>query len=140
MTEGRLAAIRIAHNRYFSSNNIMRQLPYVKSLESGGGILNTNIFQIELDRANSNPDRQIRPEVRAGLEPGTSALILDVTDRLPLHGRVDLDNYSPPGTPELRINANLSYANLWQLDHTLGLQYGFSPEETQAFAGMRTPM
>ena len=138
VTEGRLAAIRIAHNRFFSSNNIMRQLPYVKSLESGGGFLNTNIFQIELDRANSNPDRQIRPEVRPGLEPGTSALVLDVTDKLPLHGRVDLDNFSPPGTPELRINANLSYANLWQLDHTLGLQYGFSPEETKPSLGSDT--
>ena len=39
-----------------------------------------------------------------------------------------MDNYSPPGTPELRVNANASYGNLWQLDHTLGLQYGFSPE------------
>jgi hypothetical protein len=45
-----------------------------------------------------------------------------------LHGRLDWDNYSPPGTPEQRINGNVSYGNLWQLDHTLGLQYGFSPD------------
>jgi hemolysin activation/secretion protein len=127
VTEGRLAAIKILHNRYFSSNNIMATLPYVKTLESGERILNSKLFQTELDRANSNPDRQIAPEIRPGLEPGTSALILDIKDRLPLHGRVDLDNYSPPGTPELRINANASYGNLWQLDHTIGFQYGFSP-------------
>jgi hemolysin activation/secretion protein/AraC-like DNA-binding protein len=128
VTEGKLAAVRILHNRYFSSNNIMASLPYVKTLESGDRILNSKIFQTELDRANSNPDRQISSEVRPGPEPGTSALILDVKDRLPLHGRVDLDNYSPPGTPELRVNANASYGNLWDLEHTLGLQYGFSPE------------
>ena len=91
-----------------------------------------------MDRANSNPDRQISPEVRAGLEPGTSALILDVKDRLPLHGRLDLDNYSPPGTPELRLNANVSYDNLWQLDHSLGLQYGFSPESYKPSLGNDT--
>jgi hemolysin activation/secretion protein/AraC-like DNA-binding protein len=127
-TEGRLAAVRILHNHYYSSNNIIAALPYVKTLESGQRILNGKVFQTELDRANSDPDRQISPEVRPGLEPGTTALVLDVKDRLPLHGRLEWDNYSPPGTPELRVNANASYANLWQLDHTLGVQYGFSPD------------
>lgn len=126
-TEGRLAAVKILHNHYYSSNNIIAALPYVQTLESGERILNAKVFQTELDRANSDPDRQISPEVRPGLEPGTTALILDVKDRIPLHGRVEWDNYSPPGTPELRVNANASYDNLWQLDHTLGVQYGFSP-------------
>ncbi len=128
VTEGKLAAVRILHNHYFSSNNIMASLPYATTLESGEGILNSKVFETELDRANSNPDRQIYPKVGPGPEPGTSALTLDVTDRLPLHGRLEMDNYSPPGTPELRVNGNASYGNLWQLDHTLGLQYGFSPE------------
>jgi hemolysin activation/secretion protein/AraC-like DNA-binding protein len=136
--EGRLAAVKIVHNRYFSSNNIMATLPYVKSLQSGKRILNSKVFQTELDRANSDPDRQISPEIRPGLEPGTTALILDVKDRLPLHGRVDLDNYSPPGTPELRVNANASYDNLWQLNHSFGVQYGFSPEETKPSLGEDT--
>ena len=136
-TEGRLASVKILHNHYYSSNNIIAALPYVQTLESGDRILNAKVFQTELDRANSNPDRQISPEVRPGLEPGTTALILDVKDRLPLHGRLDWDNYSPPGTPELRVNANVSYANLWQLDHTLGVQYGFSPDSDEAVAWKR---
>jgi len=89
--EGKLTAIRILHNRHFSSNNIMASLPYLKTLESGQRTLNENVFNGELARANSNPDRQISPEIRPGLEPGTSALILDVKDRLPLHGRLDWD-------------------------------------------------
>jgi hemolysin activation/secretion protein len=134
-TEGRLAAVKIVHNHYYSSNNIIAALPYVQTLESGERILNAKVFQTELDRANSNPDRQISPEVRPGLDPGTTALILDVKDRLPLHGRVEWDNYSPPGTPELRVNANASYENLWQLDHTLGVQYGFSPDRMKPSIG-----
>ncbi len=136
--EGRLAAVKILHNRFYSSNNIMSALPYIKTLESGQIILNSKVFQTELDRANSNPDRQIAPEVRPGLEPGTTALILDVKDRLPLHGRVDLDNYSPPGTPELRVNANIAYGNLWQLDHSVGFQYGFSPSFSKPSLGNDT--
>jgi hemolysin activation/secretion protein len=133
--EGKLSTIRILHNHFYSSNNIMSSLPYVKTLESGQRILNSKVFQSELDRANFNPDRQIAPEIRPGLEPGTSALILDVKDRFPMHGRVDLDNYSPPGTPELRVNANVSYGNLWQLDHSIGFQYGFSPSFSKPSLG-----
>jgi hypothetical protein len=116
----------------------MAALPYVQTLESGDRILNSKVFQTELDRANSNPDRQISPEIRPGLEPGTSALVLDVKDNFPLHARLEFDDYSPPGTPDLRLNGNLSYANLWQLDHTLGLQYGFSPEEMKPDLGEGT--
>ncbi|HEY3856416.1 MAG TPA: helix-turn-helix domain-containing protein [Verrucomicrobiae bacterium] len=127
-TEGRVTTVKVVHNHYFSSNNVIAALPYVQTLQSGDRILNGKIFQTELDRANSNPDRQVSPEVRPGLEPGTTGLILDVKDRLPLHGRLEFNNYSPPGSPQLRVNANVSYSDLWQLDHTLGLQYGFSPE------------
>ncbi len=128
-TEGRVTTVNVVHNHYFSSNNVVAALPYVQTLQGGDRILNGKIFQTELDRANSNPDRQISPEVRPGLEPGTTGLILDVKDRLPLHGRLEFDNYSPPGSPQMRVNANASYSDLWQLDHTLGLQYGFSPEK-----------
>jgi len=138
ITEGRLATVKIVHNHFFSSNNIISALPYVKTLVSGQRILNSKVFQTELDRANANPDRQISPEVRPGLEPGTTALILDVKDRLPLHGRLEFDNYSPPGTPELRVNANISYDNLWQLNHSLGFQYGFSPNAYKPSLGSDT--
>jgi hemolysin activation/secretion protein/AraC-like DNA-binding protein len=124
VVEGRLAEVNVVKNRYFSSNNVMRALPGLHT----NRVLNGKLFQAELDRANKNPDRQIYPEVRAGPEPGTSALTLEVKDRLPLHARVELNNYNTPGTPELRVNSNIAYNNLWQLEHALGLQYGFSPE------------
>jgi hemolysin activation/secretion protein len=127
VTEGRLAEIEIVHNRYFSSNNIRRALPGLQT----NRVLNGKFFQAELDRANANPDRQIYPEVRAGPEPGTSALVLDVKDRLPLHGRAEINNQNTPGSPELRANMNLSYDNLWQNEHSFGLQYGASPELTK---------
>ena len=138
VVEGRVASVIIQSNRYFSSNNVLKAVPYVRTLLPGNRILNAKIFQSEVDLANANADRQIHPEVKAGLEPGTSALFLTIVDRLPLHGRLDLDNYSPPGTPELRINANASYGNLWDLDQTAGLQYGFSPERMKPSDGEGT--
>jgi len=124
VTEGRLAAIDVTGNRYFSSNNVMRTLPSLHT----NIILNRLIFEAELNRANANQDRQIYPLIGPGPDPGTSDLTLKVKDRLPLHAKMDLDNQNSPGTPELRVNSSAVYDNLWQREHSLGIQYGFSPE------------
>jgi len=124
VTEGRLVQVNVLGNRHFSSNNIMSELPSLRT----NSLLNALAFQQDLDRANANRDRQIYPVLSPGPDPGTSVLDLKVKDRLPLHGRLSLDNYSTPNTPPLRANLAASYANLWQLNHQLGLQYSFSPE------------
>jgi hemolysin activation/secretion protein len=122
--QGRLSEILVAQNRYFSSNNVMRALPSLRT----NIILNGALFQAELDRANANQDRQIYPQLEPGLEENTTALHLQVKDRLPFHAKVDFNNQSSPGTPDLRVNTSASYQNLWQLEHSFGVQYSFAPE------------
>jgi hemolysin activation/secretion protein len=124
VTEGRLADIKVKGNFYFSSNNVMRALPSLHT----NMILNAKVFQAELNRANANQDRQIYPVVSPGPEPGTSDLTLNVKDQLPLHAKVELNNESSPGTPDLRLNSSFVYNNLWDLEHSIGAQYSFSPE------------
>lgn len=124
VTEGRLAAINVVGNRYYSSNNVMHVLPSLHT----NIILNKFVLQGELDAANTSRDRQIYPILGPGAEPGTSALTLQVKDRLPLHARFEVDNDNTPGTPALRANFNAQYDNLWDLDHQVGIQYSFSPE------------
>ena len=123
VTEGRLVVIEVKGNHYFSSNNIMRALPSLQA----NIILNGPVFQAELNRANANQDRQIYPLIEPGPSPGTRALTLKVKDQLPLHGKLELNNESSPGTPEMRVNSSAVYNNLWQLEHSLGVQYSFSP-------------
>lgn len=125
VTEGQLVDIRVTGNRHFSSNNVVRALPSLQT----NTLLNGRVFQRELDLANQNRDRQIYPVLSPGPDPGTSALNLKVKDRLPLHGRLDVNNYSTPGTPDWRVNTSLNYNNLWQREHQLGISYGFTPEE-----------
>jgi hemolysin activation/secretion protein len=133
VTEGRLVDVRVLGNRHFSSNNVIRALPAIGNLSARKDqVLNSSIFQQELDSANQNRDRQIYPTITPGPEPGTSALSLKVKDRIPLHGRVEVNNQSTPGTPEWRINASANYNNLWQREHQIGLSYGFTPEEFKA--------
>jgi hemolysin activation/secretion protein len=125
VTEGRLEAINVQGNVYFSSNNVMRALPSLHT----NLLLNANVFQAELNRANANQDRQIYPVIGPGPEPGTSQLTLHVKDQLPLHAKTELNNQNTPGTPVLRENSSAVEDNLWQREHSLGVQYGFSPQE-----------
>ena len=123
VTEGRLADIIVKGNHYFSSNNVMRTLPSLHT----NTVLNAMIFQVELNRANANQDRQIYPVISPGPDPGTSDLTLKVKDQLPLHAKVELNNQSSPGTPDLRLNTSAVYDNVWDLGHSIGVQYSFSP-------------
>ena len=123
VTEGRLAAISVTGNRYYSSNNVMRSLPSLQT----NMLLNSQVLQRELDNANASRDRQIYPVIGPGPEPETSELTLKVKDQLPLHARLELNNSGTPGTPDLRVNFNAQYDNLWDLDHQAGIQYGFTP-------------
>jgi hypothetical protein len=90
-------------------------------------VLNGPIFNDELNRANANQNRQIYPVIGPGPGPGTSELTLNVKDRLPLHAKAEFDNQNSPDTPNLRVNTSAVYDNLWQAEHSLGVQYGFSP-------------
>jgi hemolysin activation/secretion protein len=125
--EGKLARITVTGNHYFSSNNVQRALPSLKT----NILINTKWLQPEMDRANQNPDRQIYPVVSPDEQSGFSDLALRVKDRLPLHGHIDLDDKSPPGTPLLRVDTALQYNNLWQLEHQIGIQYDFSPQDSK---------
>jgi hemolysin activation/secretion protein len=129
--EGRLSDIIVANNHYFSSNNVMRALPDIHTNQ----LLNGPIFQAELNQANANQDRQIYPTIEPGPVENSTLLRLTVKDQLPLHGKVEFNNESSPGTPGLRVNTSAVYNNLWQLEHAFGVQYGFTPENYQPFNG-----
>ena len=125
VTEAPLAAINVTGNRWFSTENVLRALPSLHT----NMLLNSHVFQRELDIANASRDRQIYPVIGPGPEPGTSALTLKVKDTFPLHARIEVNNDSTPGTPELRMNSSAQYDNLWDLDHQIGIQYSFTPEQ-----------
>ncbi|HEX5223170.1 MAG TPA: POTRA domain-containing protein [Verrucomicrobiae bacterium] len=128
--EGVLVDARVTGNRYFSSNNVMRALPTIRdSLIWKDQVINSTVLQREVDLANQNRDRTIYPIINPGPEPGTSALELRIKDRLPLHGRLEVNNQATPGTPDWRLNASANYNNLWQREHSIGVFYGFTPEE-----------
>ena len=125
VVEGTLSDIVVSGNRYFSSNNVRRALPGLTT----NILLNTKWFQPELDQANANRDRQIYPVISPGFEPGTTTLELKVKDQFPLHGRMEVNDKSSPGTPLLRLDTAVQYGNFWQREQQGGFDYNFSPQD-----------
>ena len=87
-----------------------------------------------MDRANANPDRQIYPKLIPGPDPGTTAVLLQVKDRLPLHAHFEINDKSTPGTPLLRMDTALQYNTLWPLNHQAGLESHVSPSDLKPAA------
>jgi len=123
--ESRIGSVKVTGNRYFTMENITRNLPSF----SPGGILYLPQVQQDIGRVNSNQDIKVEPVITPGKEVGTIDVELKVEDHLPLHGYLELNNRASHDTKELRLNAMVRYDNLWQREHSIALQYQTGPQE-----------
>ena len=126
VTEGRIVRTRVMGSRYFSQGYILERVDSAAE----GQVPHFPTLQTQLGSVNRTADRRVAPLLRPGREPGTTEIDLVVTDALPLHGSVGLNNQAGPNTSSTRLTASLRYDNLWQRDHSLGLQWVMSPEKT----------
>jgi hemolysin activation/secretion protein len=96
-----------------------------------GNVLNFNDVQKEITALNKSADLRVTPELVPNTELGTVDMLLNVEDKLPLHGSLELNNRSSANTVPLRLNGALSYSNLWQLGHGIGFNFQIAPEDTK---------
>jgi hemolysin activation/secretion protein len=135
VTEGTLESVHVRGERYFSDRQILAALPALKV----GTSPNLPALQDELTALNARtPDRSTTPVLKAGAQPGSVDVDLDVKDTLPLHGSLQYDNGHTADTTPNRATAALSYDNLWQRQDSIGLQYQTAPaqvSEAEVFMG-----
>jgi hemolysin activation/secretion protein len=124
VTEGKVGRLRVANSRYFDIEKIKGKTPSLKE----GELPNFNEVTKDLVALNQWPDRRVTPALKAGVTPGTVDVDLNVEDKLPLHGSIELNNRRSPNTTRTRLNATLKYDNLWQLGHSLSFSYQVAPE------------
>ncbi len=125
VSEGRVARARVNGARYYAQGYILERV----SEAAEGGVPNLPRLQAQLLEVNRSADRRVVPVLRPGRESGTTEIDLDVTDRLPLHGSLTLNNQASRNTSPTRLQAALSYDNVAQRDHNLALQAVVSPEQ-----------
>jgi len=125
-TEGRLDRVLVTGARYFDNGAIRAALPALQS----GQAPNLPALQTQLTQLNrATADRQIVPLLKSGRAPGTLDVELKVVDQLPLHASLELNDRYTADTERLRLNASISYNNLFQRQHGLTLQYQTAPED-----------
>jgi hemolysin activation/secretion protein len=119
VVEGKVARLRINGARWFLPSQIKREVPELAE----GNVPNFDQLSKEMIAVNRQADRRVTPELLPGAIPGTVDINLNVEDKYPLHGSLELNNRYSADTTELRLNGSISYGNLFQLGHTLGLNF-----------------
>ncbi len=126
VVETPVGRLRVKGARYFLPSKIKEMAPSMKE----GTVPNFNEISKDIVALNRWRDRKITPELRAGVVPGTVDIDLNVEDKLPAHGSLEINNQHNANTVPLRLSGSLSYSNLWQLGHTLGGSFQLAPERT----------
>jgi hemolysin activation/secretion protein len=124
VTEAPVDRLRVVESRYFSLGQIKAGVPSLAE----GNVPNFNEMQDELGALNRSGDRRITPVLRPGKTPGTVEVDLKVQDSLPLHGNIELNNRYSQDTTPTRLNAGLRWDNLWDAQHSFGVQLQTVPE------------
>ena len=125
--ESKIRRVRVKGNRYFTRERLLKDMPAFRP----GEVLYLPAVKQQLARVNRNPDLKVAPKLMPGKQLGTIDIEFHVKDKLPLHGGLELNNRSTHDTTDLRLNAMLSYDNLWQREHSLSGQFQTSPEDTE---------
>lgn len=126
VVEGKVERLKVSGNQYSSRSDLRAEVPEL----APGAVPHFPTMQAELAQAGRSPDRRVTPLLRPGSRPGTMEVELAVEDELPLHGNLEVNNRQSPGTSESRLEVGIRYANLFQKQHSAGLNYVMSPEKS----------
>lgn len=125
--EGTVDRLIISGSTWFSPDRIRQATPSLAE----GTVPDLPQVQREIQALNAaSADRRITPVLRPGRYPGTLEVELKVDDDPPIHGSLEYNNRYTRDTSRTRATATLTYANLWQREHSATLGYQTAPQET----------
>ncbi|MEG3150615.1 ShlB/FhaC/HecB family hemolysin secretion/activation protein [Sphingomonas sp. ZT3P38] len=125
VVELRVGRLRVMDAKYTSPGVVKAKAPSIAE----GIVPNYTAIYRDIAGLNKSADRTITPALRAGETPGTVDIDLQVEDKLPLHASIEVNDRTSSRTERLRASASVSYANLFQRDHSLSLQGQFTPQD-----------
>jgi len=117
----RMGELSIEKNRYYSK---WRTRSYWKIRK--GEVLRYDKIRENVMNMNENPDRTVKPVLKAGAEKGTTDVVLDVEDHFPLHLGYSFDNQGVKLTGKDRQGFTIRNNNMLGLDDTflIGTTFG----------------
>jgi hemolysin activation/secretion protein len=117
----RMGKLSVENNRYFMN---WRTRSYWRT-HPGQVLLYDKIRSSVMDM-NENPDRVVKPILKAGSEQGTTDVVLNVEDQFPIHGGYSFDNQGVKLTGKDRQGFTVRNNNMFGLDDTflIGTTFG----------------
>ena len=134
VAEGTVGRLRVNGSKWFLPSRIKAEAPSLAE----GNVPDMKQVEKEIVRLNRLSDRRVTPELRQGVAPGTVDIDLNVEDKLPLHGSLEINNRYSSNTTPTRLNGSISYGNVWQAGHTAGFNFQIAPEnpdDAKVFSG-----
>ena len=126
VVQAQVSRLRVIGAKYYSQGRILEKVPSLAE----GEVANFKSVSEQLASVNRSADRRVTPLLRPGKLPGTTEVDLTVEDQAPVHGSLELNDKYSANTTRTRLQASLRYDNLWQLEHSLGVQVQVSPQDT----------
>lgn len=123
--EAPVGQFQIKGSRYHSLEAIRAAVPQLQP----GSVPDFNEVQKGLAQLNHAEDLRVTPVLRASSTPGKVDVDLNVQDSLPLHATLEVNNRYSANTSHTRVIGELSYANLFQRNQSLSLQYQTAPDQ-----------
>jgi hemolysin activation/secretion protein len=106
IVEGKTGDFHVTGSRYFRKKKILSYLDMKK-----GQVLRYEDLRRNLVRLNQNPDRTVRAVLSQGKELGTTDVLLNVEDRLPLHAGFTYDNQGNERSGKERFGFTIRHNN-----------------------------
>ncbi len=126
VTERRIERLRVTNAHYYEPDAIRKGAPSL----APGVVPNINQVRRDMIALNRQPGPVVTPELKPGRDPDTMDVDLNVTDSLPLHGSLELNNRQSADTTPLRLVGSIGYDNLWQNGDSINLFFQVAPENT----------
>lgn len=125
VVEGSVDKLRVTGAQYHLPSKIRAGVPSL----AVGKVPQFGEVQQQLAGLGRQPDRRLTPLLRPGKTPGKLEVELQVDDRLPLHGSLEVNNKQSANTVAGRAEVALRYDNLFQRGHSLGVQWILAPRD-----------
>jgi hemolysin activation/secretion protein len=124
VVENPVGRLRVVDSKYHTPSEIKQIAPSLAE----GTVPNLTEVQRDIVALNQQADMKVTPRLKAGKAPGTVDVDLEVEDKLPLHGSIEINNQHNQQTSALRTAATISYDNLWQMGHSASFTYQVAPQ------------
>ncbi|MDD4955551.1 MAG: ShlB/FhaC/HecB family hemolysin secretion/activation protein [Candidatus Omnitrophica bacterium] len=130
--EGKVGKIDIKGNKYFRTSQLEKKIKLKPK-----DYFKYDSLQNSLTYINENPDRKAKAILVPGTEPGTTDILVEVKDILPIHIGFDYDNFGSRYMEKNRWAFVYENNNLLGFDDRLYLKYQMSQKSLYSLKNLR---